>query len=246
MCQQHLGLTIVFLIAAPLKRTFCVQEMKKMAILIDHGDIGLAEADHRIANNLASLSSAIRLQRSAISKSGKTLSAAQVGLLLDDISARIEVTAKLHKSLALAVNGDGVNLGNFLHEIAEMIGTLGGQGKMNLTVDQSGDGYIEPRHALHAGLITAELLTNAVKYAHPSGLPVKVHVRCETRYDGSFTVEVTDDGVGFPENFDPLTDGGLGFQLMRTLANGLNAELQFEHDSLGVRARLVKPRRPIS
>jgi two-component sensor histidine kinase len=217
-----------------------------MAILIDHGDVGLAEADHRIANNLASLSSAIRLQRNAILRSGKTFNAAQVGLLLDDISARIEVTAKLHKSLALAVNGDGVNLGNFLREIAEMIGALGGEGKMNLTVDQSGDGYIEPRHALHAGLIAAELLTNAAKYAHPSGIPVTVHVHCETASNGSFLVAVTDDGVGFPENFDPATDGGLGFALMRALANGLNAELQFEHDSLGVRARLVKPRHLVS
>ena len=217
-----------------------------MAILIEHGDVGLAEADHRIANNLASLSGAIRLQRNALSKGGKTLTAAQVCLLLDDISARIEVTAKLHKSLALAIDGDGVNLGNFLREIAEMIGALCPAGRMNLTVDCSGEGYIEPRHALHAGLITAELLTNAVKYAHPSGLPVRVQVHCETRDDGSFLVTVMDDGVGFPEHFDPTTDGGLGFQLMRALANGLNAELQFEHDSLGVCARLVKPKHLVS
>jgi two-component sensor histidine kinase len=213
-----------------------------MAILIDHDDIGLAEADHRIANNLASLSGAIRLQHNAVSKSGKSLTAGQVCQLLDDISARIEVTAKLHKSLAMAGNGNGVDLGNFLQEIAEMIGTLGPERKMNLTVACSGENHIEPRHALHAGLITAELLTNAIKYAHPTGLPVSVQVRCETNDDGSFLVEVTDDGVGFPENFDPTTDGGLGFQLMRALANGLNAELQFEHDSLGVCARLVKPR----
>ena len=213
-----------------------------MAILIDHGDVGLAESDHRIANNLASLSSAIRLQRNAISRSGKNLTAAQVCLLLGDISARIEVTAKLHKSLALSDHGNGVNLGNFLREIAGMIVALGGEGKMKLTVDCTSDGHIEPRHALHAGLITAELLTNASKYAHPTGLPVKVNIRCETKSDGSFAVEVTDDGIGFPENFDPLTDGGLGFQLMRALANGLGAELQFEHSSLGVCARIVKPR----
>jgi two-component sensor histidine kinase len=214
-----------------------------MAILIEHGDVGLAEADHRIANNLAGLSSAIRLQRNAISKSGKPLTADQACRLFDDIIARIEVTVKLHKSLALAANGNGVNLGNFLREIAEMIGTLGADGKMDLTVNCSGEGSIEPRHALHAGLITAELLTNAIKYAHPTGLAVVVQVDCETRDDGSFLVEVTDDGVGFPENFDPATDGGLGFQLMRALANGLSAELQFEHDSLGVCARLVKPGR---
>ena len=213
---------------------------RKMSIAIEHGVVGLAEAGHRIANNLASLSGVIRLQRNAISRSGEDLTTEQACMLLDDISARIEVMAKLHKSLALSVNGNGVNLGDFLHEISEMIGTLGPEGRMDLTVDHSCDGYIDPRHALHAGLIAAELLTNAGKYAHPTGLPVKVHIRCETNDDGSFLVEVADDGVGFPENFDPSTDGGLGFQLMRALANGLGAELRFEHDSLGVCARLVR------
>src|SRR3981189_1683465 len=212
-----------------------------MSISIEDGVVEVTEADHRIANNLASLSGVIRLQRHAISKSGKSFTAGQLCVLLDDISARIEVTAKLHKSLARAANGNGVNLGDFVEEIADMISTLNPAGKMDLTVDNACHGSIDPRHALHAGLITAELLTNASKYAHPSGLMVKVAIRCETDDDGSFKVEVTDDGVGFPENFDPHSDGGLGFQLMRALANGLNAELQFEHDSLGVRARLVKP-----
>jgi two-component sensor histidine kinase len=211
-----------------------------MSISIEHGVVGPVEADHRIANNLASLSGVLRLQRNAISRSGKNLSTEQVCMLLDDISARIEVTAKLHKSLALSANSNGVNLGDFLQEISELISTLGPEGKMELTVDHACDGYIDPRHALHAGLITAELLTNAGKYAHPTGLPVKVDIRCETRGDSSFLVEVTDDGVGFPENFDPSTDGGLGFQLMRALANGLSAELQFEHSSLGVCGRLIR------
>jgi two-component sensor histidine kinase len=213
-----------------------------MSIVIEQGIVGLAEADHRIANNLATLTGFIRLQRSAFSNSGKTFTAGQVCILLDDITARIDLVAKLHKSLALSVNGNGVNLGDFLEEISEMIGTLNPQGRMDLTIDNACHGYIDPRHALHAGLLTAELLTNASKYAHPSGVPVKVNVRCETKGDGSFMVEVTDDGVGFPENFDPATDGGLGFQLMRALANGLGAKLEFEHDSLGVCARFVKPK----
>jgi two-component sensor histidine kinase len=214
-----------------------------MSIATDDGISAGAEADHRIANNLASLSGVIRLQRNAISQIGRTFTSDEVCVLLDEIRARVEVMAKLHKSLALKFNGsNGVNLGDFLREISEMIGALGPEGKMDLTVDNSSDAYVQPRHALHAALITAELLTNASKYAHPSGLVVKIHVRCETNDDGSFVVEVTDDGVGFPENFDPARDGGLGFQLMRALANGLNAELHFQHDSLGVRARLIKPR----
>lgn len=79
------------------------------------------------------------------------------------------MTARLHKSLALSENGNRVNLGDFLREISEMIGTLAQQGKMDLTFDNSGAGNIDPRHALHAALIAAELLTNACTYAHPSG-----------------------------------------------------------------------------
>ena len=218
-----------------------IEGKPQMSILIEGAIVGPAEADHRIANNLASLNGVIRIQRNAISNSGKTFTTDQVCELLDEIGARIAVMAKLHKSLGLTSNGgNGVNLGDFLKEISEMICALGPEGKMDLTVNNSSDACIDPRQALHAGLITAELLTNASKYAHPTGLPVKVHVRCETEDDGSFVVGVTDDGIGLPENFDPSKDGGLGLQLMRALANGLHAELQFEHDSLGVCARLVK------
>jgi two-component sensor histidine kinase len=211
-----------------------------MSSAANQGVVGSTEANHRIGNNLASLSGVIRFQRSDISKSSKTFTAGEVCSLLDDIGARIEVTAKLHKSLAAVGNSNGVNLGDFVEDICEMIGSLGPKGNMQIKVEKTCDAHIDPRDALHAGLITAEVLTNASKYAHPSGLPVKVHVRCDTAEDGSFTVEVTDDGVGLPEGFDTDTDGGLGFQLMRALATGLGADLQFEHDSLGVCARIKK------
>jgi two-component sensor histidine kinase len=147
----------------------------------EHGLVGFAEADHRIANNRASLSGVIRFQRNAISKSGKTFAPEDVCSLLDDIGARIEVTAKLHKSLALIGDSNGVNLGDFVEEISEMIAALGPKGNMELRFDNRCDGYIDPRHALHAALITAELLTNASKYAHPSGLIVKVYSLDEVR-----------------------------------------------------------------
>jgi len=214
----------------------------KMSIRIEFGSVQLAEADHRAANNLASLSGAIRDHRNAISERHRTFTTEQVCVLLDGIVARIQVVATLHRSLARDVNGKGVSLAEFVKEISETIGSAGPHGNAQLTIDGSAGAHIHSRHALPTGFIIAELLTNASKHAHPTGLPVKVHIHCDAKDDGSFMVEVTDDGVGFPENFDPSIDGGLGFQLMRALANGLHAELHFEHDSLGVCARLVKPK----
>ena len=82
------------------------------------GSVGSVEADHRIANNLASLSAAIRLQRSSITKNRKPFTAEQVCTLLDEIDARIEVAAKLHQCLARAGSGSGIHLGDFLRQKA--------------------------------------------------------------------------------------------------------------------------------
>jgi hypothetical protein len=48
------------------------------------------------------------------------------------------------------------------------------------------------------------------------------------------------------ESFDPFTDGGLGLQLVRALAKGLNTELHFENNGLGIWGWLVKARHLVS
>jgi two-component sensor histidine kinase len=79
-----------------------------------------------------------------------------------------------------------------------------------------------------------EILTNAMKYAHPAGVPLRMTLLCETIADGTLQVTVSDDGVGLPEDFDPAKDGGIGFQIIRTLTAELGAALEVLSDSLGV------------
>jgi two-component sensor histidine kinase len=62
------------------------------------------------------------------------------------------------------------------------------------------------------GLITGELVTNAFK--HGSGA---VSVTVRQTADG-MTVAVSDEGPGFPADFDPTVVRGLGMRLIATLA----------------------------
>ncbi|HEX2844268.1 MAG TPA: ATPase, partial [Candidatus Limnocylindria bacterium] len=55
-------------------------------------------------------------------------------------------------------------------------------------------------------------------------------------------VEVEDDGVGLPENFDPWRDGGLGLEIVRGLSQQLGAKLLFDADGIGLRVRLMVPK----
>jgi len=199
------------------------------------------EADHRISNNLSILSSIIRTHAKSFAREGPSLSSEQVYGLLTDVSARIEVISKLHKLLGGNLQGDRIPLGEFLREICDTLHTLGSSNGLNIEFGTDWSQTVDQRQALLIGLIAAELITNSIKYAHPTGLPVEVKVVSQKTGAGSFFVEISDDGVGLPEGFDCSTDGGLGFKLMRLLADQLGAVVRFNHDSLGLRSRLVMP-----
>jgi two-component sensor histidine kinase len=97
--------------------------------------------------------------------------------------------------------------------------------------------YVQP-----LTLILCEILTNAMKYAHPAGVPVKMVVACESKSDGTLILSIADDGVGLPEGFDPRTGGGIGFQIIRALASEIGAVLDVQSDTLGVTFTLTVPR----
>jgi two-component sensor histidine kinase len=101
--------------------------------------------------------------------------------------------------------------------------------------------FVPPERALLIGFIVVELVTNAVKYSHPTGVAGEIRVRCEQRPDGTITVEVSDDGVGLPEGMDPMKPDSLGLRIVRSLAAQLGARVGFEHNALGLSCVLQMP-----
>jgi two-component sensor histidine kinase len=202
-----------------------------------------AEADHRIANNLTMLSGLMRMHAAEARKRGIPLSGAQVCTLLQELSLRVQTIARLHSALAKNPNRDRINLDEFIREICEGVSSLSSTSEVLLQIECQRGHQLESAVALPIGLIAAEMMTNAIKYAHPTGIRLLLNVKLNETEDGSICVEITDDGVGLPEGFDPLKHGGLGFSIMRSLADQIGAELQVEHDSLGTRCKILVPTR---
>jgi two-component sensor histidine kinase len=95
--------------------------------------------------------------------------------------------------------------------------------------------------AMPLGLITAELFSNSLKYAHPTGLPAKISVSCNAvAADGlpALLFVYEDDGVGFPEDFDISNDGNLGMRFIRSLSEQLQGTQNWLSDPLGVHFEL--------
>ena len=90
-------------------------------------------------------------------------------------------------------------------------------------------------------LITAELVSNSLKYAHPTGLPTKIALSCLADEKGRLTIAYEDDGVGFPEGFDLNEASHTGMNFIRLLSKGLGGEHEWHSDPLGIRFEIVFP-----
>jgi two-component sensor histidine kinase len=170
---------------------------------------------------------------------GTPFSAAKVCTLLGEFSLRVETIAKLHQTLAANSDSDLIDLDRFLVEICSSVRSLSPSAAVALSVDCLCGQQLEPAKALPIGLIAAEMLTNAIKYAHPTGIPARLNIStCETS-DGAVFVEVADDGIGLPEGFDTSKDGGLGFRIIRSLAGQIGGDLEFTQGGIGTACKLT-------
>lgn len=200
------------------------------------------EANHRIANNLAMIAGLVRLHASNVSAGQEEVfSRRDVRMLLDEIGSRIETVGRLHRLLSNPGVDGTIDLAAHLRETCETLVTTLPHDEIGLAFRAGGDCMVTPDAAGPIGLVVSELVTNAVKHAHPAGAPGKILVRCGPGLAGGIYVDVEDDGVGLPEDFDPWKDGGLGFRVVRNLAYQLGARLAFDMDGLGLKVKLIVP-----
>jgi len=201
-----------------------------------------AEANHRIADSLSLIASMVRLQASGIEDAAGAMGAGQVRRILEGFGGRIDTVARLHHLLTDADQRAAIDLADYLRDISDAaVSALSSAGRMDLTFALEGGCLVAAQRARGLGLIVAELVVNSVKYAHPAGVDGKIGVGCRRSRDGTIVVEVSDDGVGLPEGFDPMTGGHVGFHLVRSFADQLGASCSFASGPLGLSVQIEMP-----
>jgi two-component sensor histidine kinase len=202
----------------------------------------LAETNHRIANHLALLAGMVQLQASAVAKGPDMFTKTQVRGMLQETAGKIVGIGNMHRRLAHRAGDDELDLGAHLIESThQLVSHLALDSRVTISERLERDCMVTPEQAQTVILIAGEIVMNAVKHAHPAGLPVAIAVSCSRNSDGGIVVEAGDDGVGLPEGFNTKTGGGLGLRLIRSLADKIHASLQIESDALGLSYRLRIP-----
>ena len=208
-----------------------VRANKDIRTARDRAETLLREVNHRIGNSLQLASSFIAMQARAVK--GDSAKAALRGT-----QSRLEAVAHIHRSLYTSDDVTTVDLHEYLAGLVEALqGSLAPYpGGPRLTF------RAEPLRAptdraVSLGVILAELVTNAVKYAYPPDCGGEIRVRLLAPGDKRGVLIVEDDGQGMGDG--PPKGTGLGKRIIEAMAANLHARMEYDDKEPGVRARLA-------
>ena len=191
----------------------------------------LGEVNHRVANSLQLVSAMVRLQASALVD--PTARAA-----LDDTQRRIGAIAQVHRRLYSANDVESVDmrdyLGSLIEELTETLSCDSAPHTLHLAAEPI---RLPTDKAVSLGVIVTELVTNACKYAYPTGSGGEIRVMLGREGDDVFVLAVEDDGCGMAAEAAPKGTG-LGTKLIRAMAQSLQTIVEYEPRKQGVRATL--------
>lgn len=199
-----------------------------------------SDANHRMSNNLAMISAIIRRKARRLQEGGGEEA---IGIL-EEAAFQIEVVANLHKLLSSREKGALVDLDQYLGSVCNAaVPSLSVTGPMNAEYNLSCGYSAAPDFAVSIGLAVAELLTNAIRHARPPADDGRIAVAAMRHRDG-LVIEVSDDGVGLPEGYDPAAGKSFGLRLVHQTAARWGGIVEFDDSRPGLCVRLVLPLEP--
>jgi two-component sensor histidine kinase len=208
---------------------------ERLALLLRQKDLLLREVNHRVMNSLQLLSSVLALQRRRIADPAARDQ-------FEQARRRIQSLAVVHRRLYRHDVTSKVDIGNFLDELCREVVSTFASPERPIPLEVATDNLeITTDKVIPLALITYELLTNALKYARPSGGEGRLRVTA-CRSEGALVISVADNGPGLPQDVEQRA--GLGMKLVQTLCLQLHGSLETATSAEGTKVSVIVPDSP--
>ncbi len=187
-------------------------------------EVLLKEIHHRVKNNLQVMSSLLYLQSKNI-KDKETLE------MFQESQSRVRSMALVHERLYQSQDLARIDFAEYIRNLANHLFRSYGVNtnviKLKINVD---DVPLGVDTAIPCGLIINELVSNCLKHAfHDDRVgEIRIELRAD---DGEFTLMVSDNGVGFPEDLDFRDTGSLGLQLVNMLVEQFEGTIELDRSA---------------
>lgn len=214
-----------------------ITELRRRDRLLLSKDATIAEIHHRVKNNLQTISSLLRLQ-------GRRVVADEARQAIDESVRRIRSIAVVHEILSKEVAND-VPFEDIVRPLVRLVeeGLVSRDEPVQFEIEGRA-GQLPAAVATPIAVVLTELMQNAVEHglAGPGRAPA---VRMRFGDVGNvLEVELIDEGVGVPADFDIAAQSGLGLTIVRSLVeNDLAGSITIERATPegGTRAAIVVP-----
>ncbi|MCX6136635.1 MAG: PAS domain S-box protein [Ignavibacteriales bacterium] len=193
---------------------------EKINVSLREKEILLKEIHHRVKNNLQVISSLLNLQASYLSDP-------RTRELFAESQNRVRSMALIHEKLYQSEDFVAIDFAEYINGLAGFLyrSYAINPEKIVLTIDVK-DVALGMVSAVPCGLIINELLSNALKYAFPSGRNGSIMIQLMQSGGNEHLLRVVDDGIGLPAGLDLGNVQSLGLQLVDTLTRQLQGRWQ--------------------
>lgn len=186
----------------------------------------LREIHHRIKNNLQVISG-------LFDKQSRQTWDETTRKLMKEGQDRVFSIALVHENLYQSDNLTTIQIKSYLETLTKNIEKSQKSEfqdiVLNLDVD---DSVLDIDTAIPLGLILNELITNCYKYAFNGRTKGEIQIRFH-QMANEMVLDVQDNGVGLPQNFDIDKTKSLGINLVRGLVRQLDGKLDFTSSAEG-------------
>jgi chemotaxis protein methyltransferase CheR len=188
--------------------------------LLRQKDMLLTEVQHRIANSLQIIAGIILMK-------ANTVSSEETRLLLQDTHDRVVSIATVQQQLTASMITGPVEMVPYLTRLCDALAASMLRDARPVTLKVVGTaGSLSSRQAESIGLITTELVMNAMKHAFPSE-SMKGQINIAYDIDGTnWKLSVADNGIGKPDGVFAQPKTGLGTGIVKALAQELEARVE--------------------
>ena len=187
---------------------------------LNEKELLLREIHHRVKNNMQIISSLLNLQRSYSQDE-------EAANILQESQGRVKSMALIHEKLYQTSDLARINVAEYIRSLTmNLFHSYTVNPGIKLSMDVS-DLYFNIDTAVPLGLIINELVSNSLKYAFKDRDEGEIRISIlETSEPGRYLLLIRDDGTGFPDELDFGESHSLGLQLVNTLVNQLDGEIE--------------------
>lgn len=186
---------------------------------LDEKDLLVKEVHHRVKNNLQIVSSLLKLQ--TLKTTNK-----DIQVSLNEAQERINSMAILHQLLYRNNQMTRLSfkeyLGNLVNQISSSFTSVNKRITVHVELIEL---ELDIDTAIPLGLITNEIMSNAFKHAF-KGEEGRIDIELKNVVENTFSLKISDNGVGIPANFDIDNIESLGLDIVSVLSEQINAELK--------------------